>query len=167
MEKPQITVHVKYGNVEQTFTGDVDEVWAGVNRFFSQVIPTFEIAKRLTLTVDLPELVEQLEGIITLAPEGVEILLDRKKVSDRDFLTLCLVGAYVGYRMGLLDADTISRDELQRKLGKTAKITSTRLSELTRLRWVEKVGEDYYRITTLGLKKFLAERVPRLRGLAA
>jgi hypothetical protein len=43
-ETAQITVHVKYGDVEQTFSGSVNDVWVSVNKFFSETVPAFEDA---------------------------------------------------------------------------------------------------------------------------
>ena len=32
----QVTVHVRFGDVEQTFTGSVEDVWSSLNRFFGE-----------------------------------------------------------------------------------------------------------------------------------
>jgi len=163
-EETPIVVHIKYGGLEQTFTGSLEEVWISINRFFSQFIPTFTIAQRLTVAVDLAELAKQLEGLVVLTPKGPEVIVNRKRLSDRDYLMLCLVSAHLGYHMGLLDFGSLTRDELQRRLGKTAKITSTRLSELIRRGWVERVDEDRFQITKIGLWRFVEERLPKIRG---
>ena len=64
MSQDTVTVHIKFRDVEQTFTGDVEQVWASINRFFSEFIPSFELARKITLTIDLQRLIEDVEGII-------------------------------------------------------------------------------------------------------
>jgi predicted transcriptional regulator of viral defense system len=46
--------------------------------------------------------------------------------------------------------------------GKSGTVVA-RLSELTSLGWVERVGRGEYRITTLGAKAFLDEIAPKLK----
>ncbi len=62
-----VTVHVKYKDIEQTFTGNANDVWVSVNRFFSETIPAFDLARKITLTVDLQKLVEDFTGTIARA----------------------------------------------------------------------------------------------------
>ena len=56
-----ITIQIKYGNIEKTFTGDPEQVWLAVNKFFSEFLPSFEIAQKLTLNVDLQKLAKECE----------------------------------------------------------------------------------------------------------
>lgn len=65
-----LTVHIIYKDFEQTFSGKPEDVWASINKFFSQLLPTFEMAKKLTLHVDLQTLVSQCEELIAFSPEG-------------------------------------------------------------------------------------------------
>ncbi|MEM2589286.1 MAG: hypothetical protein QXT44_05745, partial [Candidatus Bathyarchaeia archaeon] len=65
--QPPLTVHVKYGDVEYTFAGSLEEVWTALNRFFAEHAPAFQIAKALVLNVDLQKLVEDCRGLIGFA----------------------------------------------------------------------------------------------------
>lgn len=47
--------------------------------------------------------------------------------------------------------------ELASKLGNTLEVTATRLGELVKKEVVAKTGEDKYKITTIGIKKFSEE----------
>lgn len=152
-----ITVHVKYGDVEQTFTGNVNEVWVSVNKFFGELVPTFDIARKVTLTVDLAQLVDDVKGVVAIAPEGPELLVPKEKLTDSEALQFYLLTAYVAYRMGKRVSDTMTKEELQTKLGKTPKITSTRLSELVKEGNVVKTEEGNYRLATVAIKKLQQE----------
>jgi len=148
LSKDTITVHVKYRGMEQTFTGNLNDVWISVNRFFSEMIPAFELARKVTLTVDLAKVVEDFKDVIAIAPEGPELLIPKEKLTDSETLQLYLLAAYMGYQLGKLTQETMTKEELATKLGKNMKITSTRLGELVKEGMVTKTEEGNYKITT-------------------
>lgn len=155
-----VTVHVTYKDIEQTFTGNANDVWVSINRFFCEMIPAFDLARKITLTVDLQKLVENFKGIVAIAPEGPELLIPKQKLTDSETLLLNLLAAYLGYKIGKLEREWLTREELQAKLGKSMKITSTRLGELTREGMVLKTEDGNYKIATIGIK-YLFESVKK------
>ena len=154
-EKDMVTVHVKYRDVKQTLTGNANDVWVSVNRFFCEMIPAFALARKITLTVDLQKLVEDFKDIIAIAPEGPQLLISRQKLTDSETLMLNLLAAYIGYKLGKLEREWLTREELQAKLGKSMKITGTRLGELTREGMTVKTKDGNYKIATVGIKHLL------------
>lgn len=164
MSEAEITVHVKYGNIEKTFSGNVEDVWKAINRLFSDFIPTFELSKALVLSVDLQELVGDFKGIIGFADNMPHLLVPKEKLTDNETLTLHLLAAHLGYRLGMLKSDVMTREELQLKLSKNPKITSTRLGELVKSEIVEKTGEGGYRITTFGIIQLKRELLPKIKA---
>lgn len=162
MNKETVTVHIKYLETEQTFTGDVNHVWVSVNRFFSEMIPALQIVKKALLTVDLENLIEDCKNIIAVAPEGPVLLVSRQKLTASETLLLHLLATYIGNKLGLSKI-FLTKEELQATLGKNAKITSTRLGELCREGLATKTDEGNYRITTLGIKRFQEETLPEIR----
>lgn len=160
MSIERITVHVKYGDVEQTFSGDVNEVWVGVNRFFGELVPAFDMARKMALTVDLAKLIEDFKGVIAITPEGPEVLMPKEKLTDSETIQLHLLAAYLGYRLGKLTRETMTKEELQNKLGKTPKTTSARLSELVKEGNVIKTEEGNYKIATKAIKQLQQEILP-------
>ena len=67
MSEGKVTVHIKYKDIEQTFIGSADDVWVNVNRFFSELVLAFDVARKVVLTVNLEKLVEDCKGIIGVA----------------------------------------------------------------------------------------------------
>jgi len=163
-EKDMVAVHVKYKGIEETFTGNANDVWVNVNRFFSEMIPAFDLARKITLTVDLQKLVEDSEDVIAIAPEGPQLLVPRQKLTGSETLLLNLLAAYIGHKIGKLDRDWLTREELQAKLGKSMKITSTRLGELAREGLALKTEEGNYKITTKGTRQLQQEMLPKIRA---
>jgi len=166
VERDRVTVHVRYGGVEQTFSGSVDDVWVSVNRFFGEMIPAFDIARKVTLSVDLAKLVEDFKDVIAVAPEGPEVLISKERLTDSETLQLYLLAAYIGCRLGKLARETMTKEELQAKLGKSMKITSTRLGELVKQGIVAKTEEGNYKIATIGIKRLCGEVLTRIKGAA-
>jgi len=66
--------------------------------------------------------------------------------------------------LGLVESDALSKEELQAKLGKSGKITSTRLGELVKNDVVTKTAEDRFRITTFGIVQMQKEILPRVKA---
>ena len=155
-------MHIKYLETEQTFTGDVDNVWVSVNRFFSEMIPALQTVKKALLTVDLEKLIEDCKNIIAVAPEGPVLLVSKQKLTDSETLLLHLLATYIGNKLGRSKI-FLTKEELQVALGKNAKITSTRLGELYREGYATKTEDGNYQITTLGIKRFQEETLPEIR----
>jgi hypothetical protein len=164
VEDKRITVHVKYGDVEQTLSGGVEDVWLSVNKFFKELVPAFDVAKKLTLNVDLQQLIQDCEGIIAFSTEGANVLVPRNKLTDNEVLGLLLLAGYVGFQLGRLDSDGVSRDELQTRLGKDAKIVSTRLGELVKSEIAVKTADEKYRMTTFGVVQMQKEILQRIKA---
>jgi hypothetical protein len=158
-----LTIHIIYKDVEQTFSGKPEDVWTSINKFFGQLLPTFETAKKLTLYVDLQNLASQCEGLIAFSPEGANLLVPRDKLTDNETLSLLLLASHVGSKLGKTQKDTLPKDILQAKLGKDMKITSTRLGELAKTEMIMKTDKDEYKITTFGLLQIQKDILPRIR----
>ncbi|MBS7620765.1 hypothetical protein KEJ32_01370 [Candidatus Bathyarchaeota archaeon] len=162
--EPQITVSVKYGGMEQTFSGSIEEVWAFLNKFFSEFIPAFQIAKALVLSIDIQRLVEDCKGLIGFADNAPHLLVPKEKLTDNETLALHLLAAHLGFKLGMLKTDVLTREELQTKLGKNPKITSTRLGELVKGEIAEKTSEGGYRITSFGVVQMQREWLPKIKA---
>jgi hypothetical protein len=60
-------------------------------------------------------------------------------------------------------SDALSKEELQAKLGKSGKITSTRLGELVKSDVVMKTADEKFRITTFGVAQMQKEIIPKIK----
>jgi hypothetical protein len=160
----QISVHVKFGDVEQTFTGSVEDVWLSLNRFFGEFLPSFEVAKKLVLSVDLQKLVKDCEGLVAFSREGSSLLVGKDKLTDNETLLLWLLAFHVGHDLGLVASDAVGKEELQSKLGKSGKIASTRLGELVKSDMVVKLADDKFRITTFGVVQMQNDIIPKIKA---
>jgi hypothetical protein len=163
-EEKRVTVHVRFGDVEQTFTGSVEVVWLSLNRFFGEFLPSFNVAKRLVLSVDLERLVKDCEGLIAFSKEGASLLVSKDRLTDNECLLLWLLANRIGCDLGFLQSDCVGKEELVARLGKSGKIVSTRLGELVKADMVARIGDDKYRITTFGIVQMQKDIIPKIKA---
>ncbi len=164
-ETNKIKVQIKYKNIEKTFSAEkLDDAWLLLDKFFHETIPSFEIANKLWLDVDLTKLATDLEGIIAFCSEGSSLLVPKGKLTDNETLILLLIASYTGHKLNNLETDSLSKEELQAKLGKSGKITSTRLGELVKNDMVARVNEDRFKITTHGIVQTQKDILPKIRA---
>jgi hypothetical protein len=161
-EGAKVHVQIKYNGIEETFAGTIEETWIHLTKFYGQFIPTFKVARKLSLSVDLQTLAKDCEGLIAFSPEGSNVLVPKTKLTDNETLSLWLLASYIGYKLNLLETDALSKEELQAKLGKTGKITSTRMGELVKMDWATKTTDDKFRLTTFGVTQMQRDAIPRI-----
>jgi len=157
-------VNVKYGDVEKTFSGSLEDVWLSLGRFFGEFVPSFGVARRLVLSADLQMLVKECEGLIAFSKEGANLLVSKDKLTDNETLLLWLLAGYVGFQLGLVGGNSVSKEELQVRLGKSGKIVSTRLGELVKSDMIVKTDDDKYRITTFGVVQMQKDFLPKIKA---
>jgi hypothetical protein len=164
-EKPEkIRIQIKYKDVDQQFSAEPQEAWLLLNQFFKKLIPSFEIAQKLWLSIDVAQLAKDLNGIVAFSSDGASLLVPKNKLTDNETLSVWLVAYYLGYKLGMVNSDSLSKDELQAKLGKSGKITSTRLGELVKNDVVAKTADERFRITTFGVVQTQKEVIPRIKS---
>ena len=163
-EASNLELTIKYRDVEAKFSGNPEEVIRAFFSFMGKVLPTFDLASDLTLTIDIGDLLENVKGLIAFTPEGPVVTVPREKLGgDKNVIMLNLIKAYIGYKTGCLEKDSVSMSEIASLTGIKSRTVAARLSELTSAGLVERVGRGEYRITTLGVKFFLDETLPKIR----
>lgn len=158
-----VTAQIKYKNLDETFVGQPEQVWLALNKFFNEFMPSFEIAHQLTLKVDIQSLAKDCEGIIVFSKEGANLMVPRNKLTDNETLILWLLANYLGKQLNVVRSDAVSKEGLQTKLGKDAKITGTRLGELVKSEIAVKSEDETYSITSFGIMQAQKEILPRVK----
>ena len=138
-----------------------------MEKFFAELVPSFDIAQKLSLNIDVQQLAKDLSGIAAFSAEGANLLVPKNKLTDNEALVIWLTAQYLGCKLGLVETDSLSKDELQMKLSKSGKIVSTRLGELVKNEIAAKLADDRFRITTFGLVQAQKEVVPKVRAKAS
>jgi len=148
---PKLKLHLEIGETKVDLEGDPDTVTRELLTQLAKVYPALEMARKLTFAPDLARLSEALVGIVELTPEGV--LLNRRELSAEQAILICLLGGYVGYRLGRRDSDSMSASVLSKVSGKALKTISNQIALMVDEGLVEKAGKGKYHITSLGIKR--------------
>jgi hypothetical protein len=163
--KPEkIHVQIKYKDIEHQFSAEPQETWLLLNQFFKDMIPSFEIAQKLWLNIDIAQLAEDLTGILAFSGDGASLLVPKNKLTDNEALLVWLAAYYLGNKLGLVNCDSLSKDELRVMLGKSGKITSTRLGELVKNDFAIKTVDEKFRITTFGVIQLQKEGLLKIKS---
>ncbi|MCW4047873.1 MAG: hypothetical protein NWE99_10020 [Candidatus Bathyarchaeota archaeon] len=163
-KQDKVTIQIKYRELEETFSATMEETWLMLNKFFNQFLPSFEVASKLWLSVDMQQLAKDCEGLIAFSKEGSSLLVPKSKMTDNETLLMWLLASYLGHGLGLLETDALSKEELQAKLGKSGKITSTRLGELAKNDLITKTADEKFKVTTFGVVQMQKEVLPRIKA---
>ena len=149
---------ITYKDTTVEFKGKPDAVLESLYRFLTKQVPNLDLASRITLDYSLPDMLDIFGNYIKLTPEGPAVMV--KKISDRNFIALQLTAYKIAKLLGKSDYDQLSTQDLQRITNLKPKTISSRLSELVKMRCVEKEVNDgiRYRITTFGIH-WLAEEL--------
>jgi hypothetical protein len=160
----KVEIQIKYGQLEQKIFAKPQDAWLMLNQFFKDALPSFELAKKIWLSVDLQKTAADLEGIVVFSSEGPNLLAPKGKLTDNEALSVWLLAQFVGRELGLVKEDALSKEELQMKLGKSGKITSTRLGELVKNDLVTKTADDKFKISSFGILQTQKDVLPKIRA---
>jgi hypothetical protein len=163
-EQAKIAIRIRYKNFEKEIQASLEEAWLLLRQFFNEFIPSFEIANKLWLNIDLQQLAKECEGLIAFSKDGPSILASNARLTDNETLLLWLLANRLGNEIGVLAKGTISKDDLKIRLGKSAKIASTRLGELVKNGSIVKLEGENFRITTFGIIQMEREILPKIRA---
>lgn len=158
-----VKVKVSFEGGEFEFSGDAEQVLRSLIKFISDVFPTFSLVRNLTLSLDLEEASKGLKDLVAVYPEPT-VLADMRRLTIYEGCLLVLIVKYLAYLFGKSDKPSLSLEEIFGRLGKSKSSISARLSELQNSYLVEKVERGEYKVTSKGLKYFISEVAPRLRG---
>jgi hypothetical protein len=156
-------VSIKYMGIEKSIKGDTNLVIRELFKFFSDIFPSFELIRKLTLSIDLEQLLKACQKIFAITEEGLITIAQTEKLSDKELLLLHLARSKLGYHLGKSDRDSIFISDLLTATKRAPGTIAGRLSELTSESFVDRVGKGEYKITTFGLDHFKNEILPKLR----
>lgn len=159
----KLEVTLRYGEIEKTISGNSDEVLRELITFLSEVLPTFQLASKLSLTVDIDELLTSLVGVMAVTPEGVVVTAATDKLTDKEIMLLHLLKMKVAYLTGKAPSETLRSSDLVVFSNRTPGTVAGRLSELCAENLVQRIGKGEYRITTLGIQRFSEDVLTKLK----
>ena len=155
---------LEYGNIKTQFEGNFDEVWRSVNRFLTDIRPSHveSALAKIVHMENLDQLVDDLQGILRIAKEGPYFIRSLDNLTNKDRLLLALLGAYVGHKLGILDEDSLTIDELSTITQVKKSVAKVEASYMVRDRLAELVETGKRRLTTIGIDYTKREVLPKV-----
>lgn len=145
-----------YGETKVEFSGSPEVVTRSLLEFVSKVVPNMDLARVISVNYSLNDLIQMFREYVRVTPEGPRVWTQDKKLSDRDVIMLQLVAARIASLSGKTVGDTMGVGDIETATGLYPKTISSRLSELTKSAYVERVDSEQggkYRITTVGTNR--------------
>ena len=159
----KVNIKIKYKHIEQTIFASPEETWRFISGFFKEFIPSYKIAEKLTINVDIQKIAKDCEGLIAYLSDQPIILKPNKNLTDNETILLWLLAYYLGNELNTTESKSISTDFFQGKLKKSRKILSTRLNELAKNDMIKKISASDYALTDLGITLMQKEILPKIK----
>jgi len=159
----KVNIKIKYKNIEKTLIATPEETWSFLRAFFNQFIPTYKIAEKLRINLDIEKLAKDCEGLFIYSSNRPFLIKPNKKLTDNETILLWLLAYHLGTAINVTKSENVSKEFLQRKIKKSGKITSTRLNELLHNDLVKKVTDCDYALTDLGIILMQKEFLPKIK----
>ncbi|MEM2966201.1 MAG: hypothetical protein QW052_04605 [Candidatus Nitrosocaldaceae archaeon] len=149
---------ITYKDTRVEFKGKPETVLESIYRFLTKEIPNLDLASKISLDYTLPEMINIFGDYVKITPEGPTVITD-KKISDRYLIALQLIAYRMAKLLGKVERDNLSSQDIQRLTNLKPKTISSRLSDLTKIRCIEKINENgiKYKITTYGIHWLASE----------
>jgi predicted transcriptional regulator len=170
-----VIVSITVGEVKVQFNGSPESVLTSVINFLTKQVPTIDLARKISLSYAVTELIDLFSNFIKITPEGPRVILEHeefemKKLSDKEIVALHLVAARIAKDLGKTPNDGRQLSEIQFVTTLNPKSVSSRLSELVKaghvLRDTTANGNESstYKITTSGIHWLNSVFAKRVKG---
>jgi len=131
-------------------SGPVENILPQLIRFLSQVIPTYDLAKKLLYVPDLAGLVDRLSEYAKISSDG-RFLLTRLELPADRAIGIILFMAHLTEKIGKPQESSIGIDQLVEAIGKAPKTIRNSLVSLQKTGMIARTERGNYRITQKGL----------------
>ena len=162
-EKGQLEARITFNGVTQEFAGEFDEVSRAIMQFLFGICPNLSLLSKIQFRVDESRLVEDIVDVIKFDKEGAIAVADLTDSSDEDRILIHLSAVYIGHRIGFLETNSLTIDEMHELTGIKRNPLNIRLSRLAKKRLVEIPETGRRRITSQGLALFVNQILPQLK----
>lgn len=159
-----IELNVKIGSLEASFKGDVDVVLKSFFEWLSKVYPSYEAISKIIFEPNLDVLMRECSELLQITDGG--IIIKKSDLAAEEAITLSLVGAYLGFRLGKLEKETMTPSELAKTTGKALKTIYNTLASMAKQGKISKLNGEYG-LTKDQIAKFTIEMLPKIKRSTA
>ena len=153
----ELKVTIKYGDLEAEFSGSPEAVYREIVSFMEKAIPTYSLAKKITFSLDLRDLLESFSHMLAYNEEqGIFFttsLNELKSVSDA--ILFMALRKYLEYKLGRMESASVTSAELESGLSAKKKTILNNLTKLVQSEFLKRLDRGDYAITPLGIKHLM------------
>jgi predicted transcriptional regulator len=149
-ETAQIKVQIDANGMHYEAGGSVEEIMPQVIQFLSQVVPTYNLARKLIYVPDLARLTDKISDVAKMTSTGKPLLTRADLAADRA-VSIVLFMAHLLGKLGKRDNESLSVEEISDAVGKASKTIRNAIVQLQKLGLIERVERGNYCITTKGV----------------
>jgi Holliday junction resolvasome RuvABC ATP-dependent DNA helicase subunit len=131
-------------------SGNAEEIIPQILQFLAQVVPTYNLARRLIYVPDLAGLLDRIANIAKMTNTG-QLLLARNKLPSDKAISVILFMAQLAAKMGKRENDSLSIEEIAVGVSKAPKTIRNVIVALQKSSQIERTDRGRYRITAKGL----------------
>ena len=162
-EERKLEARITFNGMTEEFTGDFDKVSRAIIQFLFEICPDLSLLSKIRFAVDEKKLVEEIADVIKFDEQGPLFLADVSDFSASDLIIMHLSVAHIGYRIGFLEIDRLTIDEICELTGVKKNVVIVRLSGLAKKKFVHIPETGKRGITSRGLAFFADYLLPRLK----
>ena len=146
----QVNIRIEADGLNFESSGSVEEILPQLIRFLSQVLPTYDLAKKLLYVSDLAGLVDRVSEYAKIANDG-KFLLTRTDLPADRAISIILFMAHLTEKIGKHKENPIGIEQFAEAIGKAPKTIRNSLVSLQKTGLIERAERGNYRITQKGL----------------
>lgn len=161
-EKDKLLIRIEYKGVTEEISGNFDEVTRQTMKFLYNLAPKFSLLDKIKLEIEDDKLIEEIGPIMKITSDGLLFVKEPKGLKTSEIVIAYLVGAYLGYKLGILLKDSLTVGQLSTYTGSRKDNLMVMLSKMSKTLMIEsgEVGER--KITKNGLLRFKQDILPKL-----
>ena len=154
MSEEELKVTIRYGDLEAEFSGPPSSVYREVVSFLEKAIPAYSLARKISFSMDLGDLLETFSEIFAYDEEqGIFFKLSLRELkSVSDAILLLALRKHLEYKLGRVEEQSIGFSELEGSLPAKKKTIQNNLTKLVQAELLRRLDRGDYVITALGIK---------------
>lgn len=148
----RLHIALSYGELRAEFEGEPGEAVRFLIRFIEDNLPSYSLARRIALSMDVERLISALEEYVGYSEaDGFFFKPSFRDLPYSDQILVFLAKRHVEHMWGYAKSPSVGMKEITDELGMGKGTSSARLTELLRKGLVKRLERGDYAITTSGL----------------
>ena len=149
-EAIQVKAQIDVNGMRYEASGSAEEVVSQIVQFLSQVVPTYDLARKLVYVPDIAGIADRISEFGKMTTTG-QLLLTRNDLSAERAILVVLFMAHLAGKTGKRATDSLNIEEIATAVSKAPKTIRNSIIAGQKSGLIERAERGCYRITAKGL----------------